>query len=243
MNSKLAKSRLVPYAVFLALCGYLTWPFIDPPAPSVSTQEKPLVIDKKWLNPSLEAAATRDPFTDLTIRPAPAPPSQAPRASGATGGQHAKAGTVLSKPKARVDGLVLGGTIARGARRAAIINGRVFRQGDPLEDPGFPTAKWILEQVEAETVVLVNQTDGSRHLLNFERRAMTETTMPADSLAVETLPPELSGLPGGMASLARLSGNNLATTYANLLRLVIDPSSRQKLLGAGKLTDLTGGGQ
>lgn len=180
-------SRLAPLAGFVAAVVYCAWPYLFPsprPVPKASLLPR---MESASLKPAIDPASDRDPFarvrpdaaTKPPAAPAPAPARHVALASNlgpnpkATASAPAARGPDERKavqPASIADGLKLGATMVGGARRAAIINGKVYSQGETIVvSEGFPSS-WTLSRVERDGVALVPRSGGRTVNLAFARR-------------------------------------------------------------------------
>lgn len=124
-------AKIMPMATVVALVSWWCWPYLEGPdtvAASRPKDELPRITDP-LLSPDVEPTAPRDPFrpvhqekTDsLEREPLPTPPPAQPKPPAE------------DQIRETLSGLVLGATYIQGDRRAALIDGRVYRQGEPLE--------------------------------------------------------------------------------------------------------------
>jgi hypothetical protein len=219
MNASRLKFQLGLLGAFLAAIGYCAWPyFAAPDRPIAATPELPRV-EVSWLNPELEPPAVRDPFE----RPGAAMP-QPTKPSGPSSASTAGAPAAASAPAPAPPELTLGAVLIRGERRSAILNGRVYRSGEPLRVEGQPAGAWRLEKVGPEGV-LVTDSRGRRPIqIGFPRREVatspksrSDAPAPAsEALSIEKL---VGGSSGILERLGQRSGGDLGTAYRDLLGL------------------------
>jgi hypothetical protein len=140
----------------------------------------------------------------------------------------------------------LGATLVAGDRRAAIINGRVYRQGELLERPeGSPGTAWTVARIEPGRVVLGRENHQDSLVLELPDRLaalLAETTPAANDSSddrglragLETLTDARAALaaagvhlpvPDLMEQIARQSGGSLPEISKALLRLLVAPPS------------------
>ncbi|RUL84178.1 hypothetical protein [Tautonia sociabilis] len=148
--------KLGPLGGFLVAVGYCAWPYVSPPRPPAPPPARMPKIEASWLDPDLKPASDRDPFRGtgspppppaLAASPGPAGPAgPAPRASEPERPIRVASRRVEPSPEFR-----LGATLVSGPRRAAIIDGKVYRQGDRFESAAGP---WTVQWVEPGRVLL-----------------------------------------------------------------------------------------
>lgn len=160
MNNQLARI-LVPLGLFLGTVGYLSWPYLTMEAEAAREKPKPPTIDAQTLHPEFEEPALRNPF-------AAAQPQRAAKATSVVEAPSPSAPAVDREP---VGSWKLGATLVGGPRKAAVLDGRVYREGEFLLDRGGTPGPWKLAVVQAERVLLTNRA-GSRTLaVKFPERS------------------------------------------------------------------------
>lgn len=207
--------------------GYLAYPYWDPPSPQTESETKPPVLEARWLAKPAESVAGRDPFALPESRRPPRPPAAVAqprdRAPGPGGGA-AAASTARPTPPPE---LSLGAVLIDGDRRAAILNGRVYRPGESLRLDGPDRGRWRLDRVAPDGVV-VAETSGPRSLrVGFRRARVTGRGVRADrTTATEAAQPGPEG--PGHAILERLgiaSGGDVGAAYGKLWELFLGSAS------------------
>jgi hypothetical protein len=246
MSNELIK--LGPLAGFLLAVSYCVWPHVAPPPHQVAPTPALPTIDASLLKPDFGPASLRDPFRQaddparLADRPGEgkASPVTSRMVSSNTPGAAAAA-----RPSA--PGFVLGATLVSGDRRAAIIDGRVYRQGEALDRPeGSPRVSWTVARIEPGRVVLGRENHRDSLVLDLPDRLaalMAETAPSAVEsfndrslrVGLEALTDARAALaaagvhlpvPDLMEQIARQSGGSLPEITGALLRLLVArPSS------------------
>lgn len=242
MASSLAK--IGPLFAVAGLTGYCLFPFLGPERIArEAAADRPAPIEQALLDPRLEPPLDRNPFEAAL----PASTAGATASGPATG--KTRSAPRSGPPEPRLpDGLVLGATLVHGRRRAAVINGRIYSEGETLEVPGAGAGETggpagprslVLGRVEHDRVwftVRWNDRDMPLALAYTERRTPTASLNPANPGAAP------GGEPGSLEHLNSIA----ATAPYNALR-----SLSQRLLGrdvlpplpeaARSLATLTGG--
>lgn len=149
--------KMVPTAVVLMLVGWCGWPYLERPRPSTALHQGGDLprIAGSLLSAAIEPASDRDPFQPPAAR-APDPlPSRRPTAPP----PHPEG----PRPKAPVEdtsanilaGLALGAIYIQGDRRVALINDRVYAQGERLAISASAAEPCIVSQISADRVLLL----------------------------------------------------------------------------------------
>lgn len=246
-------SRLAPLVLFLAATGWCVWPYLSSRSPAAPKRAESASLDARMLRPGFEPASERNPFqrpkrrTETAPEPkvertvAASPPKVEPKRETRPLAPAARPSAKASKPPTP-EGLSLGGTLVRGKNRAAIINGKVYRQGEILDHEPGARVHWKLAEVRADGVVLSPKSGGRPAFLAFvgpgEAGKVTAARPGSDTLAKEpgekgSIPEEISLESSALERLAKISGGDVTQTYRNLWRLAVDPSVRQEWLGQG----------
>ncbi|MEW4568901.1 hypothetical protein AB1L88_13635 [Tautonia sp. JC769] len=244
MSNELIK--LGPLAGFLLAVGYCVWPHVAPPPHQAAPTPALPKIDSSLLTPDFAAPSSRDPFRQhddparLAARPGPA---EAGRGPGVAGRSNTPARAGALRPSS--PGFELGATLVSEGRRAAIIDGRVYRQGEPLERPeGAPGgASWTVARIEPGRVILGRENHRDSLVLELPDRlaALMAETSPAAlesfndrsvRVGMETLTEARAALaaagvhlpaPDLIEQIARRSGGSLPEISMALLRLLVSP--------------------
>jgi hypothetical protein len=127
MSSAVAK--LGPLFAVAGLAGYCLLPALAPaPLAREARVEPPPKLDSGLLAPRLEPPLERDPFQAAPVVAA---------APGKTTSRSGLASTATLKPTGPnlPEGLHLGATLVHGRRRAAVINDRVYKEGERVAPP------------------------------------------------------------------------------------------------------------
>ncbi|MBY0398396.1 MAG: hypothetical protein K2X91_18270, partial [Thermoleophilia bacterium] len=160
-----------PPALFLAAVAYLLWPYVDPePTPPLKPSTIP-TIRAAWLKPKFADAGPRDPFSPPDAK-APDPNAVAKSKAAKKG---AKAKDVAKKeaeaappppPPEPTPEFALGATLVRGRVRAAILDGKVYREGEVVPD-GKTSGGWTIALIRGEGVILTHKRRRSPFYLGF----------------------------------------------------------------------------
>lgn len=241
--------KLGPLAGFLLAVGYCVWPHVAPPPHQAAPTPSLPKIDSSLLKPDFGPPSARDPFrqagdpVQLVAQPSEARESQA-----ASSVVRSNASGTVAAPRMPAPVFALGATLVSGDRRAAIINGRVYRQGERLEgSEGSPRTSWTVARIEPGRVVLGRENHQDSLVLELPDRLaalMAEATPAANDSAdelglragLETLTDARAALaaagvhlpvPDLMEQIARQSGGSLPEISKALLRLLVDPPSNR----------------
>jgi hypothetical protein len=123
-----ASIRFGPMVAVVGLVGYCLMPYLSssPMEKPSSPMEKPPRIESTLLSPRLESSLQRNPFESV---PEPSKP-------GAKGEQSRPGGPADPDERPSLpEGLYLGATLVHGRRHAAVINGRVYSEGEEIRPP------------------------------------------------------------------------------------------------------------
>ncbi|WP_169979090.1 hypothetical protein [Tautonia rosea] len=241
--------KLGPLTGFLLAVGYCVWPHVAPPLHQAAPTPALPKIDSSLLKPAFGPPSTRDPFretnhpAELAARPSNGEASQAPLRNVPSLPPEAAV-----TPRMPSSAFTLGATLVSGDRRAAIIDGRVYRQGEALERPESSTRnEWTVTQIEPGRVVLGRRDRRDPLVLELPDRlaALMVEAGPAPSRAtddrgsrfgLETLADARAALaaagvhlpvPDLMEQIARQSGGSLPEISKALLRLLVSPPSNR----------------
>jgi hypothetical protein len=170
MNS--AQVNIVPTAVVLAVGGYVVWPHVgsgilseEAPAAKESKGPTDPQVPQAMLKPELVPPPVRDPFDDPEEGRARARAAIRDRLNGLVKGletlrrvRPGRSGGAGNRGKGTPDddplaGLTLNATYIQDGRSAAVINGRLYRPGQPVEAGGGPGAL-VLKEVRLHSVVV-----------------------------------------------------------------------------------------
>lgn len=152
-----ATVKWVPTATIAAVVGWCCWPYLDDAGPrEVTAKTSSPQIAHALLEPAVAAGLPRDPFRIAGTTKPPGPPKDgvAPGAKASAASPSTQKRDSAEIPK----GLTLSGTFIAGNRRAALINGRLWEQGQRLEMTSNAVPPWVLAQVSLYGVVLESGT-------------------------------------------------------------------------------------
>jgi len=146
-------TKFAPQAVVLAVALYWSWPALKTFVPR-TTVGAPTVEPKKSagaefagavLSPTFVPPSSRNPFLSAALQ------STAVAGSVKPGQRNGTAKTVVS---IRDLGLVLSATCIVGQQRMAIINGRVYKEKEAIQQPGDETVSCIVTDILPHKVLL-----------------------------------------------------------------------------------------
>jgi hypothetical protein len=112
----------------MGMVGYCLMPYLSssPSVEPTTKMEKPPRIESDLLSPRLESSLQRNPFES----------SPEPSKPGIKVGQARPGGPVDPDERPTLpEGLYLGATLVHGHRHAAVINGRVYSEGEEIRRP------------------------------------------------------------------------------------------------------------
>jgi len=139
-----AIGKVVSPAIVAAIVGWCCWPYLEEAGPKdVGAKTSPPQITHALLEPAFAAKLPRDPFHVVQTSKSVEKPKAAPAAKASAASPSTKKTDAAEMPK----GLTLSGTLIAGNRRAALINGRLWEQGQCLELSKNAAEPWVLAQV------------------------------------------------------------------------------------------------
>lgn len=150
--------KLAPTAIVCGLVAWCCWPHLEGSHWATGVQpaaELPRLAGE-LLSPQIEPAPDRDPFQPPPVRK-PAPPENRQPAEPPPGKVEHERTVVEEAPVDVFSGLALGAIYIRGDRRVALINGRVYQQGQPLVLSVPAADPCIVTEVSAERVLLLHR--------------------------------------------------------------------------------------
>lgn len=221
-------------AGFALVVGYFTWPYWEPPPLPAETEGKLPLLEAGWLNIQPGAGTGRDPFA-LPASRRPAKPK--PTAIAARSGVRKPPRSARKPGEAPLPALSLGAVLIHGERRAAILNGRVYRTGMPLKLDDPDVGRWKLDRVAPDGVI-VAEVSGPRTLkVAFpSRKAARTAPKAADPSGRPALGiAEAEALrPGVLEQLAAESGGNVGVVYGKLWQIFLGQLSGRPAAPAGR---------
>jgi hypothetical protein len=145
--------KVAPTAVVAAMVTYWCWPhLVDGPAAEQPRAKLP-ALDTALVSPPKSAAPERDPF--LT----------GPQPANAAGANEPPP-TVHSQPTeqhaydpAQSEQWVLNATMLRGERRIAVINGKLYGEGEPIATPDPTAHPYVVSEIDSDQVVIRRSAD------------------------------------------------------------------------------------
>jgi len=147
--------KMAPTAILFMLLAWCCWPYLERPRSTTGVRlgsDLPRITGT-LLSPAVEPASARDPFQPpQTSQPAP-PPSRKPTAPPPEQPKppaEARATDVLA-------GLSLGAIYIRGDRRVALINDRVYAQGERLDISASAAEPCTVAEISADKVLLLHR--------------------------------------------------------------------------------------
>jgi hypothetical protein len=162
--------RMAPTAIVFALAVWCCWPYLDELRSSLEVEQGGDLprITSSLLSPTVEPVPKRDPFQPPPAIRADPPgskkpeikklaassphPQAGPRQAGASDQANAqRPGTDVVKT------LVLEAIYIQGDRRVALINDRVYAQGEPLAISDPAAEPYIVAQISPDKVLLLHR--------------------------------------------------------------------------------------
>ena len=156
---KTSAIKLAPTLAVLAMAGYCCWLESDEPAAKQAGKKSEFTL--ALLSPAAVPAPGRDPFqaaetAALNEKPGPNRKEPAVPAKNATSPEARPAAGDLSHA---VSGLALRATFLRGSRRLALINDRLYAEGEALVLSKAAEPPYVVAQVHADKVILQHGED------------------------------------------------------------------------------------
>ncbi len=151
--------KVVPTLAVLAVLGYCSWPGAEGSLNKDKGKDKKREISQILLAPTTAPLPMRDPFEGPAKKRDPigglAKKAPAPKetAKAVASKQTAIASEELTKLLA---GLALKGTFLSGERRLAMINDRIYAEGEALKS-GTLKSPVLIAEIHADTVLLKHQ--------------------------------------------------------------------------------------
>jgi hypothetical protein len=145
--------KFAPVAIVAGLFGWCCWPYLKAPDALVLESGKPLEVGASLLSPDVDPAPARDPFrppslnetalhetTPTVVQATPSPVEEKPPAE---------------RPLAEVmQSLALDATVIHGDRGIALINGKVYAEGDSLAVSGPVVHPYTVARISAYAVLI-----------------------------------------------------------------------------------------
>jgi hypothetical protein len=158
MNGAIGK--VVPTAIVAAIATWCCWPYLDEAAfgEAGAKTYSPQVLHA-LLAPAIASEPSRDPFHIVGTAPSLGAPKEREAAGTKASGDSPSTpkNAAPQKDAAGVPkGLTLSGTYLAGNRRAALINGRLWEQGQRLELSKNAAEPWVLAEVSPFGVVIAS---------------------------------------------------------------------------------------
>jgi hypothetical protein len=227
-------TKIGPLAGFVAAIGYCLWPHIGAGPPPRAPESLLPTIEARWLKSTFDPPGPRDPFAKPSAEPGPVAATAQPAAQAkgpARGAAAARPREPGPPPR-----FVLGATMVNGARRSAIINGRVYRQGDPIKLTEG-TGAWTLNLIEPHRVTLSEASRKKPVVLAFREAGAEPDGGPGAGKPPADVRSTMAGLDiplpdaGLLGRLAEQAGGGIPKAYGSLLGLVLDLASGQRTGG------------
>lgn len=213
----LALAKFAPPVLAMAVTGYCVWPYLDAPE-DTNPPARPALpkIEPQQLSPTLAPTLERNPF-ELAGALAPKPVAEE-KAKTAASQSAARPGGRMNRPADRkpeasrslLEGWSLGATVVHGPRRGAIINGKVYDEGEMVAPPQRDGKGLRLARVERDRVLLQEPGRSGSVALGYSRSRGKKASAPASRPIAEAMPPAalpedpslsiVRGLLGGLTS-------------------------------------------
>ncbi|MFO0956838.1 MAG: hypothetical protein U0800_05140 [Isosphaeraceae bacterium] len=198
MNAHPLARTLLPLGLFLGSTGYLSWPYLTMEPEAAREKAKPATLDASVLHPDFRDPAPRNPFVG--------PPALRASKKGAL--EESNSAPPEAVDREPVGSWRLGATLVGGRNKAAVVDGRVYREGEFLLDKGGKAGPWKLAMVQAERILLTNRAGSRTLVVRFPERTYPDPkakgnsrpTKPAQAVeqAGEDLLRELAGAGGNL---------------------------------------------
>ena len=148
-----AIGKMVPTAIVAAIVVWCCWPYLEHGGPGeVGANAHSPQITHALLEPTVAPEASRDPFHVVATAKTPGAPKE--KVAPGTKASADSRATQKKDAAEMLKGLTLSGTYISGSRRAALINGRLWEQGQRLELSKDAAEPWVLAQVFPYGVVI-----------------------------------------------------------------------------------------
>jgi hypothetical protein len=138
--------------VVMAVLGYLCWPHLGTPSAAQTAKQanKGADLTTAMLSPRVDTAFNRDPFKGPSVH------IVQPRTSMSRDQLKPASRPTVSKTEAGnlLSGLSLNATMIRGRNRSALINGSIYREGEPLKLASATAVPLKIAQVYPDKVLL-----------------------------------------------------------------------------------------
>jgi hypothetical protein len=179
--------KLAPTALVAAMVGYCCWPHLSGSWRTGMAAEpgKLPEIAASLLSPAIAAAPDRDPFQSVAPEPQVAAQHEEPEQAAAPEQEPEEA----AEPAER---FVLNGTMLRGDRRFAVINGQLYALGEPLRVSDSAAGPHFIAAIDVDKVVIGGP--GQPVELRYESLASAAGSGPAKPTAAppSAIPPRPS---------------------------------------------------
>jgi hypothetical protein len=166
--SSMSLGKMAPTVLAVGMIGYWAWPFVSPAEGEAKKDASVPQIAPATLAPKIMTPPQRDPFGEPGRSKGATQPSAGgtakaaaaggtdilPAGKGRTGETPAPPGTDAKRPTDWLSTLTLSATCTAGGRPTAIINGRLYSQGETLKLAGAPVS---VAEIRPYGVVLESQ--------------------------------------------------------------------------------------
>lgn len=148
--------KLAPAAAVAALVAWCCWPYLDESASGGlggESSDVPQIADSR-LSPDIKPGSQRDPFQKLgsnETNPAEAESSPKSPASPASVEEQPPSDEQIADVLGR---LAVEATFIHGPRRLALIDGRLYEEGDPLAISRSLANACVVAQISADGVLV-----------------------------------------------------------------------------------------
>lgn len=151
-------SKLAPAAVVLVVAAWCCWPYLEGPKAVTGVEQQPDLprITRSQLSPEVQPASERDPFRPVAAEKADSPQGEESPPSSPLPVQE-KAAEQQKDITEILSGLVLGATYVQGDRRVALINGRVYQEGERLAIATPLAEPCVVAGISADRVLLLHR--------------------------------------------------------------------------------------
>jgi hypothetical protein len=152
-----AIGKVIPTAIVAAIAVWFCWPYLDGPEfREVGAKTDSRQALHGLLKPVVAPEPSRDPFRAAEIPQTPGKPKGNPAAKSSGDSPSTPKNAGPTSAAEVLKGFTLSGTWIAGTRRAALINGRLWEQGQRLELSKDAAEPWVLAEVSPRSVVIAS---------------------------------------------------------------------------------------
>ncbi len=147
--------KLAPLVLTVVGAGYCVYPYAQTQPPPAAAKSDMPKIEAKWLSPSFPPASPRNLFQPVIPESLVAAAKTADEAKLRLAKQAEIEAKKRDASRALLEGWTLGATMMHGARRGAVVNGKIYLEGQTIPPPGPGGEPLSLFRVERDRVVML----------------------------------------------------------------------------------------